>query len=127
MDTKSLSSRQVRWAQKLSQYHFQIDYCQGKVNVAVDILSKFPQKSQDEKDELQAENGQIFHCLQNLLTNASLAGLSLPSSLPLHLHQVLICRTYVLPQLRYFWNGLQRELAFKGPYKASISNMRLRL
>ena len=29
MDTKSLSSRQVRWAQELSQYHFQIDYRQG--------------------------------------------------------------------------------------------------
>ena len=27
MDTKSLSSRQVCWAQKLSCYHFQIDYC----------------------------------------------------------------------------------------------------
>ena len=26
MDTKNLSSRQVRWAQKLSQYYFQIDY-----------------------------------------------------------------------------------------------------
>ena len=26
MDTKSLSSRQVRWAQELSCYHFQIDY-----------------------------------------------------------------------------------------------------
>ena len=30
MDTKSLSSRQVRWAQELSQYHFRIDYCYGK-------------------------------------------------------------------------------------------------
>ena len=27
MDTKSLSFRQVRWAQKLSCYHFRIDYC----------------------------------------------------------------------------------------------------
>ncbi len=27
IDTKSLSSRQIRWAQELSQYHFQIDYC----------------------------------------------------------------------------------------------------
>ena len=27
MDTKSLSSRQVRWAQELSRYHFHIDYC----------------------------------------------------------------------------------------------------
>ena len=27
MDMKSLSSRQVYWAQELSQYHFRIDYC----------------------------------------------------------------------------------------------------
>ncbi len=27
MDTKSLSSRQVRWAQELSWYYFRIDYC----------------------------------------------------------------------------------------------------
>ena len=27
IDTKSLSSRQVRWAQELSWYHFQINYC----------------------------------------------------------------------------------------------------
>ena len=95
MDTKSLSSKQVCWAQKLSQYHFRIDYCQGKANVATNALSRFPQRSQDEKEELQAENSQIFHCLQNSLTNTSLASLSL--STPLHLHQVLICGTYVVP------------------------------
>ena len=39
MDTKSLSFRQVRWAQELSRYHFQIDYCQSKVNKAADALS----------------------------------------------------------------------------------------
>ena len=27
MDTKSLSFHQVRWAQELLRYHFQIDYC----------------------------------------------------------------------------------------------------
>ncbi len=32
MDTKSLSYRQVRWAQKLSKYHFRIDYRQDKAN-----------------------------------------------------------------------------------------------
>ena len=42
MDTKSLSSWQVWWAQKLSRYHFQIDYCQGKANGAADALSRFP-------------------------------------------------------------------------------------
>ena len=92
-----------------------------------DALSRFLQRSQDEKDELQAENGQIFYYLQNSLTNASLARLNLPSSLPSHLHQVLICGTYVLPQLCHFWDGLQNELASKGPYKASIGGMRLRL
>ena len=129
MDTKNLSSRQVRWAQKLSRYHFRIDYRQGKANAAADALSKFPQRSQDEENELQAENGRILHRLQNSLTNASLAGLSLSasssSSLPSHLHQVLICGTYVLPQLRQFWQGLRKELAQEGPYV--VGGMRLRL
>ncbi len=45
MDIKSLSSRQVRWAQELSRYHFRIDYRQGKANAAADPLSRFPQRS----------------------------------------------------------------------------------
>ena len=81
IDIKSLSSRQVCWAQKLSQYHFQINYRQGKANAVADALSRFLQKSQDKEDELQAKNGQIFYYLQNSLTNTSLAGLSLLSSL----------------------------------------------
>ena len=96
MNTNSLSSRQVRWAQELSWYHFQIDHRQGKANAAADGLSRFPQKSQDEEEELRAENGQIFHCLQNSLTSANLASLSAQS----HLHQVFICGTYVLPRLQ---------------------------
>ena len=127
MDTKSLSFRQVHWAQKLSQYHFEINYYQGKVNAAANALSRFPQKSQNKEDKLQAENDQIFYCLQNLLTNASLAGLSLLSSLPLHLHQVFIYEIYVLPQLRNFWDSLQRKLVFKSFYEASIGGIRLRL
>ena len=43
IDTKSLSSRQVRWAQELSRYYFRIDYRQGKVNGAADALSRYPQ------------------------------------------------------------------------------------
>ena len=104
MDTKSLSSWQVRWAQELSQYYFQIHYRQGKENAAADALSQVFQKNQDEEDEFQAKNDRIFYCTQNLLINASLASLSL--SAPLHLHQVLICGTYVLSQLRHFWNDL---------------------
>ena len=56
MDTKSLSSRQVYWAQELFYYHFQIDYCQNKANTTADALSQFLQKSQNEEDELQAKN-----------------------------------------------------------------------
>ena len=115
----------------LSWYHFQINYRQGKANATADALLRFPQRSQNKKDELRAENGQIFHRLQNSLTNASLAGLSfsasLSSSLPSHLHQVLIYETYILLQLYQFWDGLRGELASKGPYTASIDGMRLRL
>ena len=42
LDTKSLSFRQVRWAQKLFRYYFRIDYCQGKANGAANMLSRFP-------------------------------------------------------------------------------------
>ena len=106
MDIKNLSSRQVCWAQKLSRYHFRIDYCQGKANAAANALSRFLQRSQEKEDELQTENGQIFNRLQNLLTSASLARLSLSSFLLLHLYQILIYGTYVLLQLRHFWDGL---------------------
>ena len=52
MDTKSLSSCQVRWAQELSWYYFWIDYYQGKANSALDALSHFPQRSHDEEKKL---------------------------------------------------------------------------
>ena len=52
MDTKSLSSRQVRWAQELSRYHFWINYCQGKANRAADTLSCFLQRNEDEDEKL---------------------------------------------------------------------------
>ena len=51
MDTKSLSSCQVQWAQKLSRYHFQIDYHQGKANRAANALSHFPQRSLEEEEK----------------------------------------------------------------------------
>ena len=126
IDTKSLSSRQVRWAQKLSRYHFWIDYCQGKKNEAADALSRFFQKNEDEEEKFQTENTQILHHLQSLLTSATLLGLSTSLSLS-PLHQVLICGTHALPQLRQFWSTFRLELANEGPYQASIGSMRLRL
>ena len=76
MNTKSLSLRQVWWAQKLSSYHFQIDYRQGKANGAVEALSQYSQQSAEEKNALRAENVKILHRLQSLLINASLSGLT---------------------------------------------------
>ena len=52
MDTKSLSSRQVRWAQGLSKYHFRIDYCQSKANGVADALFRFFQRSVNEEKKL---------------------------------------------------------------------------
>ena len=137
MDTKSLSLRQVKWAQELSRYHFRIDYGQGKANAVVNALSRFYQKSQCEEEELRTENTQIFHPLQSSLTNVSLSGLSLSVHITgsqaeaanlLPLHQILICNTYILPQLCQFREKLHGELASKGPYQqASIGGLKLRL
>ena len=93
MDTKSLSSRQVRWAQELSWYHFQINYRQGKANGAADALSWYPQQSPKEEDTLRSENIKILHRLQSSL--AKVSGLSTSQLSPLH--QVLICGTTVFP------------------------------
>ena len=41
MNTKNLSSRQICWAQPLSQYTSQINYYQNKANATGDALSKF--------------------------------------------------------------------------------------
>lgn len=41
MDTKSLNSRQVRWAHELFEYYFRIDCRQGKANGAEDALFRF--------------------------------------------------------------------------------------
>ena len=103
IDTKSLSSRQVRWVQELSRYHFRIDYCQGKANRAADAFSRFLQRSQNQEKKLWAENTQILYCLQTSLTNANLLGLSLNFAIDLSpFHQVLICGIYVLPLLHQF-------------------------
>ena len=98
MDTKSLSCRQVRSAQKLSRYYFWIDYCQEKANGAADILSCFPQRNKDEETKLQTENTRIFYCLQSSPMSATLSCLSTSSSLS-PLHKVLICGTHAFPQL----------------------------
>ena len=60
------------------------------------------------------------------MTNASLSGLNTSAKL-LPLHQVLICGTYVLPQLRQFWDTFQAELGAEGLYRVSIGAIRLRL
>ena len=52
MKTKNLSSCQVWWAQELSRYHFQIDYCQNKANRVADTLSQFSQKSDDKEKKI---------------------------------------------------------------------------
>ena len=38
INTKSLISKQVCWAQELSCYYFQMDYCQEKANGTANAL-----------------------------------------------------------------------------------------
>ncbi len=71
MDMKSLSFRQVRWAQELSKYQFRIDYRQDKANGAANALSQYPQWSAEEKETLRAKNTKILHCLQSSLARVS--------------------------------------------------------
>ena len=123
METKSLSSRQVRWAQKLSRYHFRIYYCQEKANGAADALFRYPQRSTEEEETLRSENVKILHRLQSSL--AKVFGLSTSQLSPLL--QIFICGTTVFPQLNQFWNSLQGEIALDSPYIANIRGMRLRL
>ena len=115
MDTKSLSFRQVCWAQKLSRYHFQIDYRQGNANGAANALSYFPQRNQAEKNKIQTKNTRIFHKLQCSLTNASLSDLTISAKL-LPFYRILICGTYILPQLRQFWDTFRAKLSDESPY-----------
>ena len=56
MGIKNLNFCQVRYAQELLKYHFQIDYYQSKANKAADALFCFPQRKLDEKKKLWAEN-----------------------------------------------------------------------
>ena len=127
MDIKSLSSCQVWWAQKLSCYYFQIDYRQEKANGAANALSCFPQQDYEKEANFQAENTWIFYCLQFLLTNASISGIYATVSSLSPQHQILICKTFILPQLRHFWIIFQTKLANEKPDKASIGSMRVKL
>ncbi len=130
-DTKSLSSKLVRWAQELSRYHFRIDYWQSKANGAADALSWYPQRSAEEEETLQAENTKILHRLQSPLARVSglsISGMSVPGTkqqVLSSLHQVLIYGIVVLPQLRQFWDIIRSELADEGPYTANIGAMRM--
>ena len=131
MDTKSLSSWQVRWAKELSKDHFRIDYRQKKANASADALSRFLHRSQAEEKTLRAENSEILHRLQSSLINWILAGLSLSGHTAVTnffpLHQVLICGPYVLPLICQFWKRLRGELASEGAYQASVGSICLRL
>ena len=71
MDTKNLSSRQVRWAQKLFCYYLQINYYQGKANGAANALSQYLQRNAKEEENLCAKNIKILHRLQSSLAKVS--------------------------------------------------------
>ena len=123
MNTKSLSFRQVHWAQELLRYYFRIDCWRGKANEAANTLLQYSQQSVKEKATFWAENTKILHRLQSSLANVSGLSLDVFSSL----HHILVCGTAVLPQLRQFWDFIRGKIANEGPYNVSIGVMRLKL
>ncbi len=127
METKTLNSRQVRWAQELSTYHFRIYDGQDKANRAIDALFRYPQQSTEEEETLRAKNTKILHQLQSSLARVSGLSVGKKQQVLSPLHQIFICWTVVLSQLRQFWDTIWSELADKGPYIASIRGMRMRL
>ena len=91
MDTKSLSFKQVCWAQKLFHYYFEIDYDQDKANRAVNVLFWYPQQSVKEEKTLWVENVKIVYCLQLLLAKVSRLSMGYFPSF----HQIFICKTTI--------------------------------
>ena len=83
IETKSLSSRQVHWAQELSRYYFRIDYYQDKANRATDALSQYPQQSAEEEKTFRSKNVKILYRLQSSLARISSLSASHPSQLSL--------------------------------------------
>ncbi|KZZ87131.1 Ribonuclease H-like protein [Ascosphaera apis ARSEF 7405] len=65
MSTKTLSHRQARWAEFLSQFQFLISYRPGKDNTVADLLSRSAELSQAQKD-------QVKHRTMTLLTDANI-------------------------------------------------------
>lgn len=71
MDSKGLSFRQIYKALEVFQYHFQINYCQGKTNKASHIFFWYFQQNAKEEVTLQAKNTKALQRLQNSLTKVS--------------------------------------------------------
>ena len=90
-------------------------------------MSQYLQQSAEEENTLRAENIKILHRLQSLLTNANLSSLKLSEPSLSSLHQVLVCRTYVSPQLYQFWNSPQSDIAQDIPYITNIKDIKLQL
>ena len=71
LDIKSLSFRQICWAQELFQYQFRKNYYQDKVNKVAFALYRYPKQNAEKKVTLQAKNTKILHCLQFTLAKVS--------------------------------------------------------
>ncbi len=123
INRKSLSSKQVCWAQKLFKYDFRIDNCHSKANKAVDTLSQYSQYSDEEETTFWAENTKILYWLQFLLVWV----LELRVKVLFHLYYILICKTVDLLQLYQFWDNIWSGLAHKCPYSIRIGAMKMRL
>lgn len=60
INMKYLSFKQVYQVQKLFQYYIQINYCQDKINKAIDAFSKYFQQNAKEKTTQKSKISSLF-------------------------------------------------------------------
>ena len=58
----SVTARQARWQEKLSEFDFTIEYMTGKTNVAADALSRRPDHLPSSSNPILKQNKQEFNC-----------------------------------------------------------------
>ena len=61
MKTKELNGRQARWALKLAEFDFKIQYCPGHLNAADALSRQLDYESRDQEEDL------LLPTLQNKL------------------------------------------------------------
>ena len=70
---RTLKSRIDKWARALSEYHFDIQFREGKQNVIADFLSRYPNEGKKAIEDPYSQAGVALRmfCLRLIMKNAT--------------------------------------------------------